>query len=284
MIEQTIVVGVDGSPASDAALRWAADTATIRGGSLRLVHGFVWPAYAAAYGMPPASWGTDPLHGEAESLIKRVAARAHELAPGVPVHGIVLQGSPAAVLTEAAKQASMLVVGSRGAGGFSGLLLGSVSTQCARHSPGCVVVVPEDFAPSETPRIVVGADGSAGAEPALRFAFDEAVARGATLSVVRAWQPPRLADPAEVEGTELQLLRESVAPWRERYPAVIVEPQLVADHPARALAAAAEGARLLAVGARGQGGFGGLRLGSVSLQVLHHARVPVAVVHPHHHE
>ena len=166
----------------------------------------------------------------------------------------------------------------------SDLLLGSVSTQCARHSPGCVVVVPEDFAPSETPRIVVGADGSAGAEPALRFAFDEAVARGATLSVVRAWQPPRLADPAEVEGTELQLLRESVAPWRERYPAVIVEPQLVADHPARALAAAAEGARLLAVGARGQGGFGGLRLGSVSLQVLHHARVPVAVVHPHHHE
>jgi nucleotide-binding universal stress UspA family protein len=293
-----VVVGVDGSAAGLTALRWAADTAARQGRELRLLHAFVWPAYAAAYGLPPAAWADEDLRAHAEAVLRDAATQAHEWAPGVPVHGEVLQGTPAAMLTEASRHAAMVVVGNRGSGGFSGLLLGSVSTQVARHGMGAVIVVPESSVPAEAqpdrPRIVVGTDGSPGAEAAVRFAFGQAALRQATITVVRAWQPPPeswrdelgvlTASRADIESAEAQLLAESVQPWEEKYSQVTVEHQLVGDHPTRALTAAAGGALLLVVGARGHGGFGGLHLGSVSLQVLHHAPVPVAVVRPVHHE
>ena len=293
-----VVVGVDGSSASLAALRWAADAATRQGRELRLLHAFVWPAYAAAYGLPPAAWADEDLRAHAEAVLRDAATQAHEWAPGVPVHGEVLQGTPAAVLTEASRHAAMVVVGNRGSGGFGGLLLGSVSTQVARHGTGAVIVVPEPTAPADEPpgrpRIVVGTDGSPGAEAALQFAFEQAAIRQATLTVVRAWQPPPeswrdelgalAASRADIESAEAQLLADSVQQWEEKYPQVTVEHQLVGDHPARALTAAAGGALMLVVGSRGHGGFRGLHLGSVSLQVLHHAPVPVAVVRPAHHE
>jgi nucleotide-binding universal stress UspA family protein len=297
MNDQPVVVGVDGSPASLAALQWAADAAARHGRDLRLLHAFVWPAYAAAYGLPPAAWADEELRAHAEAVIRDAAAQAHGWAPGVAIHGEVLQGTPAAVLTEASRHAAMVVLGNRGSGGFSGLLLGSVSPQVARHGTGAVVVVPEsapvDGMPGR-PRIVVGTDGSPGADSALRFAFEQATVRQATLTAVRAWQPPPAswrdelgalaASRADIESAEAQLLVESVHPWQEKYPQVTVEHQLVGDHPARALTAAAGGALMLVVGSRGHGGFGGLHLGSVSLQVLHHAPAPVAVVRPAHHE
>jgi len=291
-----ILVGVDGSAAGAAALRWAARTAARRECGLTLVHAFAWPAYAASYGLPPATWSDNAFHAQAEALLEREASLAHEFAPSVRVHGEVLLGTPAAVLTEASRRYAMVVVGNRGSGGFSELLLGSVSSQLARHGAGVIVVVPQDADPPEPtrPRVVVGTDGSAGAEPALRFAFAEAASLRATLTVVRAWELPSPSwrdeffpsgqGRADLEATEAQLLAESALPWQEKYPQVPVEHQLVADHPARALTAAGQGAQLLVVGAHGHGGFGGLHLGSVGLQVMHHAPCPVAVVRPGHHE
>jgi nucleotide-binding universal stress UspA family protein len=287
-----VVVGVDGSQASEMALRWAAEEATRLHRAMRLIHAFAWPAYAAAYGLPPAAWADNGPSKQAEAILNEAATLAHQLAPGVPIHGAVVQGGPAGVLTDASRHAAMVIMGKRGAGGFTELLTGSVSSQVARHGIGAIVVVPLEGDPPDGvhPRIVVGADGSPGAEPALHFAFGEAITRGATLTMVRAWHPPaRDSDlsgerRAELEAAEARRFQESSQPWQDRYPDVVVEHQLVADHPARALTAAAHEALLLVVGARGREGFGGLHLGSVGMQVLDHAPCPVAVIRPPHHE
>ncbi len=292
----TVLVGVDGSPASAGALQWGAECAVRRGHRLHLVHAFAWPAYAASYGLPPGAWPDEGVRMQAEALLGDAAARAHQLAPSVAVHGEVLRGTPAAVLSEASRHATVAVVGDRGAGGFSGLLLGSVSTQLTRHGHGVVVVVPRDGDPPDgaRPRVVVGTDSSPGAEPALRFAFEEAASRHATVTIVRAWQtpPPSWRDEllptgdgrAELESAEAQRLASDAQPWQEKYPDVPVEHQLVAEHPARALAAAGHGAQLLVIGACGHSGFRGPHLGSVGVQLLHDLPCPIAVVRPAHHE
>src|SRR5690349_5893841 len=108
-----IVVGVDGTPASIGALRWAAVAAIRRGRPLRLVHCVGWPAYAAASGLLPPDQDDDHVRGPAEALIRRMAAQAHEWAPNVAVHGVVLRGGPAAILRDESRAADLVVVGSR---------------------------------------------------------------------------------------------------------------------------------------------------------------------------
>jgi nucleotide-binding universal stress UspA family protein len=286
-MDAPIVVGVDGSPTSLAALRWAARAATRYRRGLDLVHAFAWPAYAAAYGLPPAAWHDPDLLAAAKALLRRAATLAHVLASHVDVHGEVRSGMPAQVLTEASREASMVVLGTRGAGGFAGLLVGSVSTQVARHASSTVVVVPERIPPVSSPRVVVGTDGSPGADAALRFAFEEAAARHAVLVVIHAAPPPLSLSPSLASSSSLSpsslspdLVEGGVRPWREKYPTVPVDLRTVADHPARALTAAAEGATLLVVGAGGHGGFLGMHLGSVSVHVLHHTPCAVAIVRP----
>jgi nucleotide-binding universal stress UspA family protein len=276
LTEGDVVVGVDGSPASAVALRWAAGEADRRGRGLFLVHAMSWPAYAAAAGMPPDSFATGTeAEAQAEAVLRAAAAQAHEFAPGVRVHGEVRQGTAAAELTEASRHAAMVVLGNRGSGGFHGLVVGSVSTQVARHASGVVVVVPEPWHDKHQ-SVVVGDDGSTGAAAAVRFAVEAARARQADLVVVRAWRPPLAGDTPSAEDAERQSLATAVDPLVGGYSRL--EYRLVADHPGRALTAAAEGALLLVVGSRGHGGFRGLHLGSVSMQVLHHAPCPVAVV------
>src|SRR2546423_15627777 len=102
--EGDVVVGVDGSPASVVALRWAAGEADRRGRGLFLVHAMSWPAYAAAAGMPPDSFATGTeAEAQAEAVLRAAAAQAHEFAPGVRVHGEVRQGTAAAELIGAAR-------------------------------------------------------------------------------------------------------------------------------------------------------------------------------------
>ncbi len=140
-----VVVGVDGSAGADAGLRWAAAEARLRKTSLRVVHAwtFSYPG-VGGYGYLGATLddfpgGLSDLHRAAEDLLERATEGLE--AEGVEIERTVVEGAPAAVLVGAATAGDLLVVGSRGHGGFSGLLLGSVSQQCAHHAPCPVVIV-----------------------------------------------------------------------------------------------------------------------------------------------
>jgi nucleotide-binding universal stress UspA family protein len=138
----TIVVGVDGSPASTEALRWALDEARLRNASVRVVQAWSFPHLPAAPGMvPPLVLDPDELRRQAEELAGRTVSEVAGPDPEVEVDTVAVHGSPAHSLVEAAANADLLVVGSRGHGGFAGLLLGSVSQQCAHHAPCPVVIV-----------------------------------------------------------------------------------------------------------------------------------------------
>ena len=134
-----LVVGVDGSAASVEALRWAARTGGALGLALEAVSSWDFPA---SYGLAGGIGGWDPA---ADAKVEQEGALStafgHEYPAGLTRR--TQQGQPARVLIEAAAGAELLVVGSRGHGGFAGLLLGSVSTQCAAHAPCPVVVVHE---------------------------------------------------------------------------------------------------------------------------------------------
>ena len=137
-----IVVGVDGSEGALAALRWALDEAERRGADLDVLHVWHEPYLIAAggYAMPLAAQAD--LAEAAKAVLDRTLERADATGAHVRVEPILIQGSAARSLLDAAKHADLLVVGARGHGGFAGLLLGSVSQQCAQHAPCPVVVVP----------------------------------------------------------------------------------------------------------------------------------------------
>jgi nucleotide-binding universal stress UspA family protein len=141
MSTNTILVGVDGSAASRAALEWAVEEARLRNARLHVVHTWTLPvsAYAAPVGAVLDGEVLDGVRDAAEQLVSAVLDDVD--AGGVEVDRSVVEGSPAASLLEAAENADLLVVGSRGRGGFAGLLLGSVSQQCAQHAPCPVVIV-----------------------------------------------------------------------------------------------------------------------------------------------
>ena len=144
MQSRTIVVGVDGSEHSKAALRWAVEEAKLRGSSVRAVH--VWWIYPALYpGASIAAADFDDVRAQAGSFVEQFVAEVFPDGAGVDLEAVAIEGEAAVapVLVDAAKDAELLVVGSRGLGGFRGLLLGSVSQQCT-HYASCPVVVLHD--------------------------------------------------------------------------------------------------------------------------------------------
>jgi nucleotide-binding universal stress UspA family protein len=143
----TIVVGVDGSGGSRAALRHALDDAARRGARVRVVSAFDEPEYwAVAYGMsppPPLGEVTVGLEKAARQMVDDVRAE-HDGRADVPVEVLALVGSPAKVLLEQARDVDLLVLGHRGLGGFASAMLGSVGLQCVLHAPGAVTIVRAD--------------------------------------------------------------------------------------------------------------------------------------------
>ncbi len=141
-----IVVGVDGSDGSRAALRWAVEEARLRGDDLDVVAAWQFPVYSVPAGVVwtgTLDWSS--LAEPTERMLADLIADATvEGEPGVTVRRTVLEGAPAPVLLEAAAGADLLVLGARGHGGFRTLLLGSVSNQCAHHAPCPVVIVPAE--------------------------------------------------------------------------------------------------------------------------------------------
>ena len=138
---ETILVGVDGSACAQAALAFAAREAALRGASLRIVCAWETPTWVDVGVLAPGPYVTEGYREHAEAVVRQAVARAGELAPSVPCEGQALEGHPAHVLLQAAQDATLLVVGCRGRGGFASLLLGSVSQHVVQHAPCPVAVV-----------------------------------------------------------------------------------------------------------------------------------------------
>lgn len=283
----SIVVGVDGSPSSDAALDWAIGEAGRRHLRLHVIHAFATEYPSAA---PPYFEGD---RAAADPVLREALRRVNTADPEVEVTSEFLLSFPAATLVEVSRIADTVVVGARGRGPVRGALLGSVSTQVAMHARCPVVVVHEPGSAAvegaEGPgRVVVGVDGSPVSSTAIGYAFAEASSRGVGLTVLHAWwlefvegvvaTSPSSPEWAEVAEAQRLLVAESLAGWGEKYPDVEVRERVIRAHPVEALVEESEHAALVVVGSRGRGGFSALMLGSVSHGVLQRAHCPVAVV------
>lgn len=272
-----ILVGYDGSPGSERALRWAAREARWRGTVLTVCHAAP-PGY-----VPVAPGGEEALDGArraGEPGLARALRFAQDImGPGM-ARPLLATGPAAQVLCEHSADADMVVVGARGCGGLPGSLLGSVSQRVAAHARGPVIVVrghwqqAGGYAPG---RVVVGADGSPGSRAAIAFAVDEAALRAVPLLALCALAdaPGSLGGAGRLE----EAVGQDIARWEKEYPEVTILWQVTPGQPRTALLDAASEAQLLVVGARGRGGIRGMLLGSVSQAMLHHASCPVGVVH-----
>ncbi|NUR92201.1 MAG: universal stress protein [Nonomuraea sp.] len=276
-----VVVGVDGSASGFEAVVWAADDACRLGARLRAVCVVeTWPYQVPQ--IPSPEW-EDSLVTHAREVLAKAEGIVRERRPEVEVSTDVIVGTPSVALREQAGRATELVVGDKGAGGFAGAVLGSVSMNVAGQAPGPVVVVRNGVATAYG-EVAVGIDGSPGCEPALAFAFRQADARGGRLRAVHAWPLPFALAPDfscdldALRESHQRVAREQLAPWRERYPGVDVVADVQPGHPVKELTAAGDRADLLVVGSHGRSGLGSIVLGSVSRGVLHHARCSVAVV------
>lgn len=281
---EPIVVATDGSPGATAAVEWAADDAARKQLPLRIVH----VLDLTPYDIPryPASDVYDHLTRSGREILRRAEQTARERRPGIEVTTEMIEGDPVRVLRRQAEHSAELVVGSRGLGGFTGMLLGSVSAYIAGHVDAPVVVIRPGPA-VVWGEIAVGFDGSPESEAALAYAFEEAALREARLRVVHAWQvptyvyaPAMVYDLDEVRRAHEDLVANALREWRDRYPGVDAVPLVAPVHPVTALVEASKEADLLVVGSRGRGAVRSLVLGSVSRAVLHHAHGPIAVVRP----
>lgn len=287
-----VLVGVDGSDSATRAVRWAAREAARRGAPLALVS--VWtpvpPGVPHAATLGPYE---DGLIEQGRQWLADAAAAAAQEEPDVPVTTRLAGGSVAGQLVGRSAAAGLVVLGSRGLGGFTGLLVGSIAVAVATHGH-CPVVVVRGALAQDGP-VVVGVDGSPTSRTAIRFAFDAAALRDAPLVAVHAWRDTPAAarhgirgHHAKEQAVQEQAVQEHGAQALERWladaqadhPDVPVERVVAPDGPTAALLDRAEGARLVVVGSRGRGGFRGLLLGSTSHALIYHAPCPVAVVPP----
>ncbi|OEU90751.1 universal stress protein UspA [Streptomyces abyssalis] len=267
----------------------AAEEAALRGTGLRVVQVLSWPTAPVLRGVTVAGSAAEAFHSRAEASVEEAVSRARTTAPGVEVTGSVAMGEVLPVLTELSAPASLIAVGSKGRGAFSGLLLGSVAMHLASHSRCPVLVVRGTAEPSGP--VMAAVDGSAANRAAVAFAFEEASLREVDLVATHVWSewsvPPTVPrdpseayarKPGELRDEEEALLSEALAGHAGRYPDVRVEHRVLRGRTRERLMDASKGARMLVVGARGHGGFTGMLLGSVSQAVLHHAHCPVVVV------
>ncbi|MEH0828584.1 MULTISPECIES: universal stress protein [Micromonospora] len=285
MSDDEILVGYDGSSDAAVALNWALDEAGRSGRPVRLAYVFEWLTVTGwiGPGVAPGVWPDEAARQQVEELVRKAAADAAAERPGLTVHGEVFDGPPALVLQERSADAGMLVLGSRGHGGFGGLLAGSTAVSVTAHAHCPVVVVRDGQAATSGP-VVVGSDGSESALRALGFAVERAAQRDVPLRVLRAWEPPGDRwvppdfDPEQVAASERAAAEAELAPWRESFPDVPVEIEAVPGSASALLVEASRSAQLVVVGSRGRGGLRGMLLGSVSQQLIQHSHCPVAVV------
>jgi nucleotide-binding universal stress UspA family protein len=288
-----VVVGLDRSTQAFAALDHGATLAERRRLPLLLVHAYEPSQYAVR---STVDWTPDTegvLRNAAQRLVDDALDVVSTFHPDVDVRTRLEPGSATDQLLEESERAHTIVLGSRGTGGFSDMLVGSTTLHVAAHASCTVVAVPAPAEDAVLHRgIVVGVDGSAISEDAIGYAFEVADEEGESLTAVHAWHDvtrtgtgrmmPLGYDPAEVLEEERLSLAESMAGWQEKFPGVDVQHRVVFGRPVSTLVNASSAARILVVGCRGRGSVRSVVLGSVSHGVLVRATVPVAVVHGRH--
>jgi nucleotide-binding universal stress UspA family protein len=288
MTAKPIVAGTDGSEESLRAVDWAAREAVLRGLPLRIVAGADEPPR-----MIPHRHGSGPdtvadtLQKDRERALNVATKRARAAAPELQVDVDDLPRAPAYALIEAGSDASMLVVGARGVGAFTALILGSVSQYVSAHAT-CPVVVVREETTAATRQVGVGIGDPARSTAALAFAFEEASLRKASLIAVHALDMPSgkiesaawaLATPGRpgLEEDAASQLDSMLADWRGKYPDVQVSHDFVQGHPGRALVGLSARADLVVLGRHTKHGvLPGP--GAVRHAVLNHAHGPVVTV------
>jgi nucleotide-binding universal stress UspA family protein len=293
---EIVLVGVDGSAPSLHALDWAAAYARQVGWPLHVVCSYSLPSFtAASLDGGYAALDDTAIQEGARAVLSEATQRAE--AAGVETTAAIATGDAAGVLVELSKDYGLVVVGTRGKGGFAERLLGTVSSALPAHSRCPTVVVPlkaeaADGGPippvSPLKRIVVGVDGSPSAEIALRYAIKQARAWGAELVAVAgvpvgagagllAWLPASI-DHQQVLDDITEGLNVIVDRHEAENPDVSIKRIVLDGTGAELLTEFSTASDLIVVGSRGRGGFAGLLLGSTSQAVLHHSACPVMVV------
>ncbi|MEU0005574.1 universal stress protein [Streptomyces sp. NPDC006314] len=290
-----VIAAVDGSQDSIRALDWALATARRRGAPLRVVHVRQYAAWGQADVLVAG-----PSEAEGDPVLDEVRTRLADHAEEQAVEYVALEGVPGAVLPELGLDAQLLVLGSRGRGGFASLLLGSNGLAAARDAECPVVVVPppgrqvHGDGPAEPgPRVVVGLHADSPDEAVLAFAFAEAALRTARVQVIAAypwpvqmWSAPGqlvppLIDQDAVEHETRVLAEGFLAPHRKRHPGVRADAEALPGDAAGHLVAASRDAELVVVGRHRRRLLAPARMmGSVTQAVLLHAASPIAVVPP----
>jgi len=284
MAVKPVVVAIDGSAEALRAVGWAVREAVLRDAPLRIVSAAALPPrMKPRAGTQGPSTVAEVVLADRDRALAAAAEHATAIAPGLLVSTDAVPVPVAQGVTDSGAGASMLVVGSRGAGAFAAMVLGSVSRYAATHAASPVVVVRDDSAASEQGTVVVGVRGPEDCEAALTFAFEEAALHNASLLAVHAWQadhrdllPNEDSAPGSHAGQAgaASQLESLLAGWREKYPGVAVSQEVVHGHPGRALAGLSARAGLVVLG-RHHPRPGP---GRVVHAVLHHAHCPVATV------
>lgn len=294
--QDIIVAAVDGSEASETAVRWAANTATKRGTPLRLAASINAPQVFYSAALMPADELLYDTRGETEEALARARLIALEVSPELTVEDFIAEGNPIDMLLNMSGEVTMIAMGSRGLGGLTSMIMGSVSAAVVSHAACPVVIVRHDTNVTEANKygpVVVGVDGSEVSQKATEYAFAEADARGAELIAVHTWLDTNVRTTAVGFGTaqltweqakqdQDQMLADLLRPLQDTYPGVKVTRTVARDRPVRALTDQAEDAQLLVVGSHGRGGFRGMLLGSTSRALLDTAPCPMMVVRPEH--
>ena len=278
-----IVVGVDGSEQSTAAVRWAAHEAHRRHTQLRVVHAWVWPLYRVPLGPAPGAPPGAGLRAAAESVLAAACSTAHAVAEDLPVETSLEVGNSVSVLLRAAEGAALLVVGNRGLGGFTGLLLGSTGIAVSARAR-CPVVVVRGNEHGGGP-VVVGIEGSANTDTVLGCAIEEASLRRAglllvhsfTISLERHHLDARGYADAVAEGRDhgQALLDAAVEQLANDAPDLTVTVRLTDRSAAHQLVDASTSAQLVVVGSHGACQVAGLLVGSTAHALIHHSSCPV---------
>lgn len=294
--EMHVLVGVDGSPASDAALAWAIELAGSRDGWVEALHAWQWDLGSLGVVVPdaPVALAVAAKHS-VEAQVEKALADRPAGSRAVSVRARTAEGDAFTALSGAAAHADLLVLGRHGQAAWQrrlvGQTLGSVTGHCLQRSVVPVVVVPPR-ATVHPHRVVVGVDGSPASERALRWGLAHGRSLGLPVLALLTWQLTTLPAPqatreswtvpplSEWEQVARDLLAGTVARALPAKDVSAVE-QVVLHRPAAAgLIETAGGTDLLVLGERGRGGFSRLLLGSVSRQCVEHARGVVVVVPP----